>query len=74
MKFKAIIYQNNPKKIHGSCEKIDLRLIQHDYVYEEEEEEEKVNTMRMWYYKLKRHLSLNLVKNLTETKNITMFW
>ena len=47
MKFKAIIYQNNPKKIHGSCEKIDLRLIQHDYVYEEEEEEEKVNTMRM---------------------------
>jgi hypothetical protein len=37
MKFKAIIYQNNPKKIHGSYEGIDLRLIQHDYVYEEED-------------------------------------
>ena len=37
MKFKGIIYQNNPKRIHGSCEGIDLRLIRHDYVYEEEE-------------------------------------
>ena len=37
MKIKAIIYQNNPKRIHGSCEGIDLRLIQHDYLYEEEE-------------------------------------
>tara|TARA_B100000424_G_scaffold183868_1_gene142524 strand:- start:305 stop:433 length:129 start_codon:yes stop_codon:yes gene_type:complete len=37
MKFKAIIYQNNPKKIHGSCEGFDLRLLRHDYVYEEKE-------------------------------------
>ena len=37
MKFKAIIYQNNPKKIHGSCEGIDLCLIRHNYVYEEKE-------------------------------------
>ena len=47
MKFKAIIYQNNPKKIHGSCEGFDSRLLRYDYIYEEEEEEEKVNTMRM---------------------------
>ena len=37
MKFKAIIYQNNPKKIHGSCKRFDLRLLRHDYVYEEKE-------------------------------------
>tara|TARA_B100000003_G_C10646064_1_gene257075 strand:- start:240 stop:368 length:129 start_codon:yes stop_codon:yes gene_type:complete len=37
MKFKTIIYQNNPKKIHGSCERIDLHSIQHNYVYEEKE-------------------------------------
>jgi len=41
MKFKAIIYQNNPKKIHGSCEEIDLRLLQHDYLYKEEEKKDE---------------------------------
>ena len=41
MKFKAIIYENNPKKIHGSCKGIDLRLIQHDYVYEEGEKKDE---------------------------------
>ena len=41
MKFKAIIYQNNPKKIHGSCEGTDLRLIQHDYVFEEEKKKDE---------------------------------
>jgi len=38
MKFKAIIYQNNPKRIHGSWDSIDLRLMQHNYLYEEEEQ------------------------------------
>ena len=37
MKIKAIVYQNNPKKIHGSFNRIDLRLLQHDYLYEKEE-------------------------------------
>ena len=37
MKIKAIVYQNKPKKIHGSFKGIDLRLIQHDYIYEEKE-------------------------------------
>ena len=41
MKIKAIIYQNNPKRIHGSWEGIDLRLIRHDYVYEEEEKKDE---------------------------------
>ena len=41
MKIKGIIYQNDPKKIHGSFEGIDLRLIQHDYVYEEEEKKDE---------------------------------
>tara|TARA_R100000781_G_scaffold1538_1_gene2568 strand:+ start:1856 stop:1987 length:132 start_codon:yes stop_codon:yes gene_type:complete len=38
MKIKAIIYQNNPKRIHGSWDSIDLRLMRHDYLYEGEEE------------------------------------
>ena len=38
MKIKAIIYQNDPKKIHGSWDSIDLRPMQHDYLYEGEEE------------------------------------
>ena len=37
MEVKAIIYQNNPKKIHGSCKGFDSRLLRHDYVYEQEE-------------------------------------
>ena len=37
MKIKAIVYQNNPKKIHGSFEGIDLRLIRHNYICEEKE-------------------------------------
>ena len=41
MKFKAIIYKNNPKKIHGSCEGIDLRLLRHDYVIEKEEKKDE---------------------------------
>jgi len=45
MKFKAIIYQNNPKKIHGSCKGFDSRLLRHDYVYEEKEKNnEKTRT------------------------------
>ena len=38
MKFKAIIYKNNPKNMHGSCKGFDSRLLRHDYVYEEKEE------------------------------------
>ena len=41
MKFEAIIYQNNPKKIHGSCKGVDSRLLRHDYVYEEEEKKDE---------------------------------
>ena len=37
MKIKAIIYQNYPKKIHGSCKGFDSRLLRHDYVYEQDE-------------------------------------
>ena len=37
MKIKAIIYQNNPKKIHGSCKGFDSRLLRHEYIYEREE-------------------------------------
>ena len=37
MKIKSIIYQKNTKRIHGSWDSIDLRLMQHDYLYEEEE-------------------------------------
>ena len=32
MKFKAIVYQNNPKKIHGHLERINLFGLQYDYV------------------------------------------
>ena len=41
MKFKAIIYQNNPKRIHGHLERINLFGLQHDYVYEEEEKKDE---------------------------------
>ena len=41
MKFKPIIYQNNLKKIHGSCKGFDSRLLRHDYVYEEEEKKDE---------------------------------
>ena len=37
MKIKGIVYQNKPKKIHGSFVGIDLRLIRHNYIYEEKE-------------------------------------
>ena len=37
MKIKGIIYQNKPKKIHGSFNRIELRLLQHEYIYEREE-------------------------------------
>ena len=40
MKIKGIVYQNNPKKIHGSLNgsnRVDLRVIRHNYIYEEEE-------------------------------------
>jgi len=36
MKFKAIIYQNYPKKIHGSLKKINLFGLKNDYLFEEE--------------------------------------
>ena len=44
MKFKAIVYQNNPKKIHGHLERINLFGLQYDYVFEEEEKNEKTRT------------------------------
>jgi len=44
MKFKAIVYQNNPKKIHGHLERINLFGLQHDYVSEEEKNNEKTRT------------------------------
>jgi|TARA_A100001391_G_scaffold50356_1_gene30577 hypothetical protein len=37
MKMKAIAYQNNPKKVHGSLEKINWFGLQHDFVYEKVE-------------------------------------
>ena len=43
MKFKAIVYQNNPKKIHSNW-RINLFGLQHDYVFEEEEKNEKTRT------------------------------
>ena len=36
MKFKAIVYQNNYKKIHGHI-KINLFNDRHDYIYEKVE-------------------------------------
>ena len=35
MKFTAIVYQNNPKKIHGEVGRVNLFGLRHDYVYEE---------------------------------------
>ena len=35
MKLKAIVYQNNPKKIYGSFERINWFGLQHDYVFKE---------------------------------------
>ena len=35
MKFKAIIYQNKPKRIHDSLEKINWFGLQQHYVFEE---------------------------------------
>ena len=43
MKFKAIVYQNNPKKIHSNW-RINLFGLQHDYVFEEDEKNEKTRT------------------------------
>ena len=44
MKFKAIVYQNNPKKIHGHLERINLFGLRHDYLFEEEKNNEKTRT------------------------------
>ena len=45
MKFKAIVYQNNPKKIHGDVGRVNLFGLPHHYVYEEKEENnEKTRT------------------------------
>ena len=41
MKFKAINYQNKPKKIHGDVGRVNLFGLQHDYVYEEEEKKDE---------------------------------
>ena len=35
MKFTAIVYQNNPKKIHGDVGRVNLFGLRHDYEYEE---------------------------------------
>ena len=41
MKFKAIVYQNNYKKIYGHIQKINLFNYQHDYIFEEKELKQK---------------------------------
>tara|TARA_R100001163_G_scaffold1674_1_gene2680 strand:+ start:95 stop:223 length:129 start_codon:yes stop_codon:yes gene_type:complete len=38
MKIKAIVFQNNPKKIHGHINKINLFGLQHDYIFEDSKE------------------------------------
>jgi len=43
MKFKAIVYQNNPKRIHSSFERINWFGLHHDYVFEENNEKTRKN-------------------------------
>ena len=43
MKFKGIIYQNFPKKIHGDVGRINLFGLQHDYVFKENNEKTRKN-------------------------------